>query len=158
MNGRREGFRIETIPDGLVDADRDNQDYDLGLSQATTHRCAAPLRELVARLRSGGAMPGVAVPPPITCVLPTALMSFAFVPLYIRFMGMEGYGLIGVFTTMLAIFALLDLGLGLTVNRELARLSADDTRRADRAVGSRGAAAARVVRRGNGHGREDPSR
>jgi len=69
----RNGFRIETIPDGLVDVDRDNQDYDLGLSKATTHRCAAPLRELVARLR-GGATAGV---PPVTCVLPTALMSFA---------------------------------------------------------------------------------
>ena len=73
----REGFRIETIPDGLVDADRDQQDYDLGLSKATTHRCAAPLRELVTRLRGdggGGAAPDV---PPVTCVLPTALMSFA---------------------------------------------------------------------------------
>ncbi|XP_066325930.1 7-deoxyloganetin glucosyltransferase-like [Miscanthus floridulus] len=70
----REGFRIETIPDGLVDADRDQQDYDLGLSKATTHgQCTAPLRELVARLR-GGATPDV---PPVTCVLPTALMSFA---------------------------------------------------------------------------------
>jgi hypothetical protein len=68
----REGFRVETIPDGLVDADRDEQDYDLGLSKATTHRCAAPLRELVARLRAGGAH-GV---PPVTCVLPTSLMSF----------------------------------------------------------------------------------
>ncbi|PUZ50285.1 LOW QUALITY PROTEIN: hypothetical protein GQ55_6G046800 [Panicum hallii var. hallii] len=68
----REGFRVETIPDGLVDADRDEQDYDLGLSKATTHRCAAPLRELVARLRGGGAH-GV---PPVTCVLPTSLMSF----------------------------------------------------------------------------------
>ncbi|WVZ94903.1 hypothetical protein U9M48_040732 [Paspalum notatum var. saurae] len=69
----RDAFRIETIPDGLVDVDRDNQDYDLGLSKATTHRCAAPLRELVARLR-GGATAGV---PPVTCVLPTSLMSFA---------------------------------------------------------------------------------
>ncbi|RLN04611.1 hypothetical protein C2845_PM13G04590 [Panicum miliaceum] len=68
----REGFRVETIPDGLVDADRDEQDYDLDLSKATTQRCAAPLRELVARLRGGA--PGV---PPVTSVLPTSLMSFA---------------------------------------------------------------------------------
>jgi hypothetical protein len=74
----REGFRIETIPDGLVDADRDQQDYDLGLSKATTHRCAAPLKELVARLRGGGsATPPDHDVPPVTCVLPTALMSFA---------------------------------------------------------------------------------
>ncbi|CAO2176344.1 unnamed protein product [Urochloa humidicola] len=65
----REAFRIETIPDGLVDADRGQQDYDLGLSKATVHRFAAPLRELVARLRGGV--------PPVTCVLPTSLMSFA---------------------------------------------------------------------------------
>ncbi|KAJ1267464.1 hypothetical protein BS78_07G058200 [Paspalum vaginatum] len=71
----RDGFRIETIPDGLVDVDRDKHDYDLGLCKATTHQCAAPLRQLVARLRGGaGATPGV---PPVTCVLPTALMSFA---------------------------------------------------------------------------------
>ncbi|WVZ94899.1 hypothetical protein U9M48_040729 [Paspalum notatum var. saurae] len=65
----REGFRIETIPDGLVDADRDKQDYDLGLSKATAHRCGGPLRELVLRLRGGA--------PPVTCLLPTVLMSFA---------------------------------------------------------------------------------
>jgi O-antigen/teichoic acid export membrane protein len=53
-----------------------------------------------------------------------ALMSFAFVPLYIRFMGIEGYGLIGVFTMLITVFALLDFGFGMTVNRELARLGA----------------------------------
>ncbi|TVU42973.1 hypothetical protein EJB05_09400, partial [Eragrostis curvula] len=71
--GGREGFRFETIPDGLLDADRDAQDYDVGLSKATTNLCAAPFRELVSRLRDGG-VPGV---PPVTCVLPTSLMSFA---------------------------------------------------------------------------------
>uniref|UniRef100_A0A0E0LRP6 Uncharacterized protein n=1 Tax=Oryza punctata TaxID=4537 RepID=A0A0E0LRP6_ORYPU len=68
----RDGFRFETIPDGLLDADRDAADYDLGLSVATSHRCAAPLRELVARLNGGG---GGA--PPVTCMVFTALMSFA---------------------------------------------------------------------------------
>ncbi|RCV29874.1 hypothetical protein SETIT_6G048200v2 [Setaria italica] len=71
-DGAREGFRIETIPDGLLDADRGAQDYDLGLSRATVHHGAAPLRDLVARLRVGGGDV-----PPVTCVLPTALMSFA---------------------------------------------------------------------------------
>ncbi|CAL5003835.1 unnamed protein product [Urochloa decumbens] len=69
--GGREGFRIETIPDGMLDADRDAQDYDTGLSKATAHHGAAPLRELVARLRGGAGVP------PVTCVLPTSLMSFA---------------------------------------------------------------------------------
>ncbi|CAL5010402.1 unnamed protein product [Urochloa decumbens] len=70
-NGGGEGFRIETIPDGMLDADRNAQDYDTGLSKATAHHGAAPLRELVARLRGGGGVP------PVTCVLPTSLMSFA---------------------------------------------------------------------------------
>lgn len=51
-----------------------------------------------------------------------ALMSFAFVPLYLRFLGVEGYGFIGLFATILAMFSLLDLGLSVTVNREMARL------------------------------------
>ncbi|XBI10509.1 hypothetical protein VPH35_137769 [Triticum aestivum] len=66
-----EGFQLETIPDGLVEADRDAGDYDLGLSAATSHRCAGPLRELILRVN------GRAGVPPVTCVVPTALMSFA---------------------------------------------------------------------------------
>ncbi|XP_062194607.1 7-deoxyloganetin glucosyltransferase-like [Phragmites australis] len=67
----REGFRFEAIPDGLRDDDRGKQDYGRGLSVSTSTRCAAPLRDLIARLNGE---PGV---PPVTCVLPTALMSFA---------------------------------------------------------------------------------
>ncbi|KAK3136780.1 hypothetical protein QOZ80_5BG0442360 [Eleusine coracana subsp. coracana] len=63
-------FRFETIPDGLSDAERAAQDYGMGLSVATSTRCAAPLRDLVARLN---ATHGV---PPVTCVVPTFLMSF----------------------------------------------------------------------------------
>ncbi|KAI4997293.1 hypothetical protein ZWY2020_052635 [Hordeum vulgare] len=68
-----EGFRFEAIPDGLVEADRDRDgvDYDLRLSAATSQRCAEPLKELLLRLN------GTAGVPPVTCVLPTALMSFA---------------------------------------------------------------------------------
>ena len=51
-----------------------------------------------------------------------ALMNFAFVPVYLRCLGAEGYGLIGVFATMMSIFTVLDLGFGATVKRELARL------------------------------------
>ena len=53
-----------------------------------------------------------------------ALMLVALVPLYIRVLGIEAYGLIGFFTTLQAVFALLDLGLSTTLNRETARLSA----------------------------------
>lgn len=53
-----------------------------------------------------------------------ALMAIIFIPLYITFLGMEAYGLIGIFITLQALFLLLDVGLGATVNREMARLSA----------------------------------
>jgi O-antigen/teichoic acid export membrane protein len=53
----------------------------------------------------------------------TGLMSLVFVPLYIRFMGIEAYGLVGVFTTLLSFFSLLDMGLSNTLNREMARLA-----------------------------------
>ena len=54
----------------------------------------------------------------------SALMGFAFVPFYIKLMGIEAYGLVGFFSTLVAVFALLDLGLTTTLNRELARYSA----------------------------------
>ena len=53
----------------------------------------------------------------------TAVVHLAFVPLYVSYLGIEAYGLIGVFTSLLALFALLDLGLSATLNRELAKLS-----------------------------------
>lgn len=53
----------------------------------------------------------------------TSLMSLAFIPLYIHFMGIESYGLVGIFATLQALFGLLDMGLGATLNREMARLS-----------------------------------
>lgn len=53
-----------------------------------------------------------------------ALISLAFVPVYIWFLGIESYGLIGVYATLYGVLSLLDLGLGTTLNRELARYSA----------------------------------
>ena len=52
-----------------------------------------------------------------------ALMVLAFVPLYIKFMGVESYGLVGIFATLQAMFAILDMGIGATLTREMARLS-----------------------------------
>ena len=52
-----------------------------------------------------------------------ALMAVLFIPFYIKFMGVEAYGLIGIFATLLAIFSLLDMGLASTLTREMARLS-----------------------------------
>lgn len=53
-----------------------------------------------------------------------AFMGFAFVPQYVRLMGVEAYGLVGVFSVLQASMTLLDLGLTPTVNREMARLAA----------------------------------
>lgn len=53
-----------------------------------------------------------------------AVIGLAFVPLYIRFLGIEAYGLVGLYLTIQAITTIVDLGLSTTLNRELARLSA----------------------------------
>lgn len=52
-----------------------------------------------------------------------AVISIAMVPLYIHFIGIESYGLLGVFGTLQAITSLLDMGLSMTMNREMARYS-----------------------------------
>lgn len=54
----------------------------------------------------------------------TALMGLAFVPLYIKYLGMEAYGLIGVFAILQAWLSLLDMGMTPTLNREMARYKA----------------------------------
>jgi O-antigen/teichoic acid export membrane protein len=54
----------------------------------------------------------------------TAVLGLVFVPIIIRLMGIEAYGLVGFFASLQALFSLLDLGLSATINRELARLSA----------------------------------
>jgi O-antigen/teichoic acid export membrane protein len=50
-----------------------------------------------------------------------ALMALAFVPLYIKFLGIEAYGLIGFFAMLQGAFQILDFGLSQTMNREMAR-------------------------------------
>lgn len=54
----------------------------------------------------------------------TALMGIAFVPLYVKYLGMEAYGLIGVFAILQAWLTLLDMGMTPTLNREMARFTA----------------------------------
>ena len=53
----------------------------------------------------------------------TALVGLACTPLYIRFMGMEAYGLVGFYFLLQGIINILDLGLSPTMNREMARYS-----------------------------------
>jgi O-antigen/teichoic acid export membrane protein len=53
-----------------------------------------------------------------------ALVGLACTPLYIRFIGMEAYGLIGFYFLLQGVIQILDLGLSPTMNREMARYSA----------------------------------
>ena len=52
-----------------------------------------------------------------------ALMSLAFVPLYIKFLGIESWGIIGIFTALRSVMVIFDLGLSAAMTRELSRLS-----------------------------------
>lgn len=52
------------------------------------------------------------------------LIGIVMVPVYLRFMGMEAYGLIGFFAMLLIWFQLLDVGLTHTMMRETARYNA----------------------------------
>jgi O-antigen/teichoic acid export membrane protein len=57
------------------------------------------------------------------------LMSLLFVPLYIKFIGIEAYGLMGVFATLQVILGVLDMGLSTTLNRDLAMFSVDSSKK-----------------------------
>lgn len=52
-----------------------------------------------------------------------ALLSFVFTPLYVSLIGVESWGLVGFYTTLSVLLSFLDMGLGTTINREMARLS-----------------------------------
>lgn len=54
----------------------------------------------------------------------SALLQLILVPLYIKLLGVESYGLIGFFVTLQAVIQVLDLGLSPAINREMARSSA----------------------------------
>src|ERR1700733_15116375 len=53
-----------------------------------------------------------------------ALMAVVFSPIYIRCIGIEGYGLIAAFLALQGVILLLDPGFGRTLTRELARYRA----------------------------------
>jgi O-antigen/teichoic acid export membrane protein len=52
------------------------------------------------------------------------LINLVCVPIYVRLLGIEAYGLVGLYASVMVIMGVLDLGLTTTLNRELARLSA----------------------------------
>lgn len=54
----------------------------------------------------------------------SALIGFAVIPFYLKYLGIEAYGLIGFFVTTQAVLSLLDMGMAPTINREVARCSA----------------------------------
>lgn len=53
--------------------------------------------------------------------LASALIGLAVVPIYLRLLGTEAYGLIGFYVTLQSLLLVLDLGMTGTVNREVAR-------------------------------------
>jgi O-antigen/teichoic acid export membrane protein len=53
-----------------------------------------------------------------------AVVGLAFIPLYIKYLGIEAYGLIGIFGLLQAWLALLDLGMRPALGREMARFTA----------------------------------
>jgi len=53
----------------------------------------------------------------------TGLVNLIFVSFFIRIIGIEAYGLIGIFTSLTALFAAFEFGLSSTLSRELSRLS-----------------------------------
>ena len=51
-------------------------------------------------------------------------MGLAFVPIYIRYLGVEAWGLVGFMSMLQAWLTLLDMGLSPTLSREMARFQA----------------------------------
>lgn len=54
----------------------------------------------------------------------SAVLSFVFVPFYLKYLGAEAYGLIGIYVFLQSVFMVADMGLSGTFSRETARLSA----------------------------------
>ncbi|MDP1718540.1 MAG: hypothetical protein Q8L40_10735, partial [Burkholderiales bacterium] len=54
-----------------------------------------------------------------------ALLQIALVPFYLHFLGVESYALISFYVMLITSVQIFDLGLAQTLNRELARLSAN---------------------------------
>jgi O-antigen/teichoic acid export membrane protein len=59
----------------------------------------------------------------------SALVLLLFTPLYVRWLGIESFGLVGFFQTLIALSILFDFGLSATLSREMARLSTSLERR-----------------------------
>nr|UXE44914.1 hypothetical protein Hi04_10k_c3883_00023 [uncultured bacterium] len=53
----------------------------------------------------------------------SAALMFVLPPVYVKLLGIESYGIIGLYASIVAVLGILDLGLSTTLNREMARLS-----------------------------------
>lgn len=51
------------------------------------------------------------------------ISTYLFIPLYLKFLGIEAFGLVGFFSALMGVMVLADMGFSATLNRELARLS-----------------------------------
>jgi len=51
-------------------------------------------------------------------------MGLAFIPFYIKYLGIEAYGLIGIFALLQAWLTLMDVGMKPALGREMARFTA----------------------------------
>ena len=58
----------------------------------------------------------------------SALLGLAALPLYVRLLGIEAYGVVGLFASMQVLVAFLDFGLGTTLTRELSAVGRDPER------------------------------
>ena len=54
----------------------------------------------------------------------TAILSLIFAPIYIKYLGIESYGLIGFFTILTSLFTIIDTGITPTIVREVAKYNA----------------------------------
>ena len=55
----------------------------------------------------------------------TKILGLAFVPIYIKLMGVEVYGLLGIFMSLVALLSLLELGLSATLSRGAIKIIGD---------------------------------
>jgi O-antigen/teichoic acid export membrane protein len=58
----------------------------------------------------------------------TTVLQIACIPLYVKFLGVEAFGLVGLYTALQAAASVLDAALGTTANRELAALRLEPSR------------------------------
>jgi O-antigen/teichoic acid export membrane protein len=58
-----------------------------------------------------------------------AILNMLFIPVYLKYIGSEGYGLIGLFASIQSLLYILDSGFSTTLNKELASLSADSEKK-----------------------------